>query len=412
MQSQTVFLQPTTNTIPNPHPNFATATGNSIFFNYSHNPSGTLTDTQANTLVRDGVALAIADAQAVFLNDPGFSFLYSDSMGVGEGTYEANSQSQTKVVANFAIAANQTFSLDFFAQLSLTAKEIKNTNAEYNQANSKSTFLILDTTNPDRPKILDYFDMRGNLITSEKRGNLRVSKSCNVTIANQGQITDIGGDNGSDSLDGSVAGTYRRTFSHTTNITIVEINTTAIEIAGDDLIGYLGTDVTYGTIRNDNLYGNSNANKIYGSLGSDRIYGLRGNDILEGGQGRDFLFGGEGNDRLHGGLGNDILTGDSGNDILVGGDGHDQFIFHRRDMLLRNESDIIQDFQVGIDKIVFQGWGSINSEEWLRRASQQGVITNTNDGVIFKFDSSLNQPALLISGVNSSQITADSIMFI
>ncbi|WP_160315425.1 hypothetical protein [Limnoraphis robusta] len=43
------------------------------------------------------------------------------------------------------------------ANISLTAKEIENSDAEFSRAKSKTTFLVLDTTDPDNPKILDFF---------------------------------------------------------------------------------------------------------------------------------------------------------------------------------------------------------------------------------------------------------------
>ncbi len=407
MHPETRFLQPIVYPIANPNPNFARATADANVFNYSHSPSETLTDSQTETLVTDGIGFAIADAQAIFLEDANLSFLFADSNANGNGTYTGTSKSKSQVVANFSIGANQTFSFDFSVNLALTAKEIENSHTEYNQANSKSTFLVLDTTNPDCPKVLDYFGTKGKLISSEQVANLKVGGSRNVAILNGEQISDLDGNNGLDEVYSNTVGSYQKTFSSNTNITIVEINTSAVQVAGDSLIGNLGTDVIYGTIHQDRLIGTRSADKIYGSLGNDKLYGLKGDDILEGGQGEDKLNGGRGKDSLNGGWGNDRITGGSGNDILVGGEGNDKFIFHHIHTFLRNDFDIIQDFQVGEDKIIFKGWGNIDTEQWL----QEGNITDTNDGVIFKFDSLLNEQTLLISGVSSSQMTSESIVF-
>ncbi|MEO0683726.1 MAG: hypothetical protein AAFY76_01425 [Cyanobacteria bacterium J06649_11] len=407
MHPETIFLQPIIDPNTNPNPNFATATGDANVFNYSHTPSETLTDTQTETLVTGGISFAIAEAQAIFLEDANFSFLFADSNASGEGTFTGSSKSKTQVVANFAIEANQTFSFDFSLNLGLTAKEIENPDTEYNRAKSKAAFLVLDTSNPDAPKVLDYFGSKGKLISSEQIANIKVGGSHNFTTLSGEQISDIDGDNGLDEVYSNTVGTYQKTFSSNTNITIVEISTSAVEIAGDNLIGNLGTDVIYGTIRNDKLTGTKSADNIYGSLGNDKLYGLKGEDILEGGQGKDKLFGGKGDDKLNGGWGHDVITGGSGDDILVGGEGSDKFIFHRKDTFLRNDFDIIEDFQFGVDKIVFKGWGDIDTEQWL----QQGNITDTDDGVIFKFDSFLNEETLLISGISSSQITSESIVF-
>ncbi|MEJ6484834.1 M10 family metallopeptidase C-terminal domain-containing protein [Nostoc punctiforme UO1] len=413
MSSDTIFLQSTASS-PNPNPNFANAQGFALFFNYSQASSGSLTDVQTDTLVKGGVAVAIADAQATFFNsEPTFSTLFTDDTGIGsEGAFVGSANSQTKVIANFAVGANQTFSFDFSADLSLSAKEIENRNIEYNQVQSKTTFLVLDTTNPDKPKILDYFGIRGNLISSKGIGDLRLGGSRNVSIINREQTSDINGNKGQDSLTANVIGRYQKKFKQNTNITIVEVNTSSLTFLGDTLINNLGSDVNYGTIRNDSLTGNNCANKIYGSLGNDLLKGRRGDDILEGGQGNDRLYGDEGNDKLHGGLGNDLLIGGTGNDVLVGGDGNDKFVFERCDSLLKGEFDIIQDFQVGIDKILFDGWGNLNSEQWLSQMFSQGQITDTIDGVLFNFNTGITQGQLLLSGVTSDLITSDSIGFI
>ncbi len=407
MHPETIFLQPIIDPITNPNQNFATATADANVFNYSHSPSETLTDSQTETLVTGGVGFAIAEAQAIFLEDANFSFLFADSNANGDGTYTGTSKSKSQVVANFAIEANQTFSFDFSVNLALTAKEIENPNTEYNQVNSKSAFLVLDTTNPDCLKVLDYFGTKGKLISSEQIANIKVGSSCNVAILNGEQISDLDGNNGSDEIYSNTVGSYQKTFSRNTNITVVEINTSAVKVAGDSLIGNLGTDVIYGTIGRDRLIGTRSADKIYGSLGNDKLYGLKGDDILEGGQGKDKLFGGKGKDKLNGGWGNDRIIGGRGDDTLVGGEGNDKFIFHRKDTFLRNDFDIIQDFEVGEDQIVFKGWGNIDTEQWL----QQGNIIDTNDGIVFKLDSLFNEQTLLISDVSSSQITSESIVF-
>ncbi len=413
MSSETVFLQPT-NTNPNPNPNFARATGFALFSNYSQSPSGLLTAARTEALVKGGVAGAIADAAAIadFQGDPTFSALFTDSIGVGlDGSYAGSANSETIVVGNFAVGTNQTFSFNFLADLALKAKEIENPNAEYNHAKSKTAFLVLDTTDLNKPKVLDYFGIQGKLISSKQDGDLKIGGKRNVTITSREQTIDVDGNNGTDSIAGKATGTYQRTFNRDTNISIVEVNASTVTFVGDTLIGNLGKDVIYGTIKNDNLDGTDGADKIYGSLGDDKLYGNKGDDILEGGQGNDKLHGGRGNDKLYGGWGDDTLIGGRGNDILVGGDGYDHFIFKRGDGLLKGESNVIQDFQVGIDKLVFQNWDNTNSQQWLNEMFSQGNITNINDGVLFQFDGGRNEGTLLLAGLNSNQINSQSIVF-
>ncbi len=125
MTAETFFLKNIT-TPTNYVPNYAYATGNAAYYNYSQaSPSG-MTSVEVETLVNGGVSRAIADAQAnaLFFNDPAFSALFTESYSeASDGTYEVSSKSKTKVVADFKIAANETFSFDFSADLALTANK-------------------------------------------------------------------------------------------------------------------------------------------------------------------------------------------------------------------------------------------------------------------------------------------------
>ncbi len=382
---------------PDPSPNFANAEGDAIFSNYSEGAASILTATQADTLVQGGITAAIAEAQASF--DPTFSSLFTQAAVVGlDGQFEGTSNSEAKILASFAVGRNESFSFDFSANLELAAKEIENPDVEYNKAQSTTTFLVLDTTNPNKARVLDYFGIQGKLVSSERIGNLTFGRSRNVTIDSRDKDSDINGNNGTDSLNGSAVGTYERNFNRNTNLTIVKINTSSVELAGDTLIGNLGRDVIYGTIRKDNLTGTNGADKLYASLGDDKLSGNRGNDNLDAGQGNDLLNGGDGNDTLYGGKGNDTLYGGSGNDVLVGGDGNDTFTFQRSDTFFKKDFDVIQDFQVGVDKLVLNGWGSRSN------------ITDTDDGALLTLNSSslFNNPqqSILFSNLSASDISS------
>lgn len=381
MVADTLFLQPQ-KPISNTDLNFANATGDAKFTNYSQVASGTLTDAQVETLVKGGVSIAIAQATATFKNDPTFSELFTNSIGVGD---EGSAKSKTQVIANFSVKGGQKFSFDFLADLAIKAKEIENSNAEYNKGTSKIAFLILDTTNVERPKIVDYFGIWGRLISSEQIGKLKYGGSKNVAIADSDKTIDIDGNNGIDAVLGTATGNYERTFKRDTQLTIVEMNKSAIKFLGDSLIGNLGNDVIYGSIRNDRLKGSQRADKIYGSLGSDRLDGKKGDDLLEGGKGNDDLSGGAGSDKLHGGAGKDRLWGDKDDDYLVGGagddeltgnSGSDRFSYTTSSVFAAVDIgvDLITDFEAGIDKIILSkttltvlnssAGGSLNDNEF------------------------------------------------
>lgn len=434
----TLFLQ-AISPISNPNPNYASAQGGAVFYNYSQPASGTLTNSETETLVKSGVSTAIADAQAVFSNDPTFSVLFTESAVIGlGGAAQGSSSSSAKVIANFSVGKNQTFSFDFAAGLQLEAKEIENPKAEYNQAKGKTSFVVLDTSDAKKPKVLDYFGMNGNLITSEHIGDLNLGSSGLVTITNQKKTNDINGNNGKDFLTGEATGNYRRQFNRDTNITIAEVNTSDSKFLQDTFIGKLGSDVIYGTMWNDKIDGTTNADgkktkgedgdrqlngtngadKIYGSLGDDQIYGQGGDDILEGGSGNDYLNGGDGNDKLYGSDGNDTLIGGSGSDILVGGigndvmsgnQGNDLFLFQNGDSFLTGELDIIQNFKADQDRIGLQGWGTIHASDLLgRSATSPFQISDTKDGTLL---SSSSGGKILLEDVKSTKLSAKNFMF-
>ena len=345
-------------------PNFATATADAIFSDYSHTASGSITGVEFDVSVKGGVAAALAEAESIFINDPGFSTILTDVGGFGiDGSYEINAASQVSLVAQFEVKHNKKFSFDFTTNIALATKEIEYDNAEYNKAISRNTFLVLATDHKGKTKLADFFTIGGSIISAQKIGkkdvgvgNLDIHGSSNrIKITNKFVEGDVSGQSSEDLdfVNGTVSGTYKGKFQYGSTITLVQINTSAVELLGDDLIGNLGNHVHYGTIGNDNLKGSRYADQIYASLGHDYIDGKGGDDILEGGKGHDVIKGGYGDDKIHGSYGNDVIEGGKGHDLLVGGEDYDHFVFERN----RHTKDTILDFKVGEDKIVFKGKG-------------------------------------------------------
>ncbi|MEO1400135.1 MAG: glycerophosphodiester phosphodiesterase family protein [Cyanobacteria bacterium J06635_1] len=124
------------------------------------------------------------------------------------------------------------------------------------------------------------------------------------------------------------------------------------DIDNNTIAGGLGADMIEGGDGDDILRGDLNSSSpqvgiggddiIAGGAGNDRIGGKGGNDTLLGGDGDDQLWGDDGDDLLRGGLGNDTLTGDD----FSGGSGSDTFV-----LAAGEGTDIIIDFEVGIDFI-------------------------------------------------------------
>ncbi len=132
-----------------------------------------------------------------------------------------------------------------------------------------------------------------------------------------------------------------------------------------------------GTGKNDRIRGGAGNDQLLGKAGKDRLFGMDGNDRLVGG---------DGNDRLNGGAGDDQLIGGKGSDSLVGGAGSDLFVLGRK-----QGTDMIRDFQDGVDKIRLNGLSLKRIE-----VSQKGRDTLIEAG---------GELLAILKGMNASQLS-------
>ncbi|KAG1713796.1 Leukotoxin [Nymphon striatum] len=161
------------------------------------------------------------------------------------------------------------------------------------------------------------------------------------------------------------------------------------QIYGDKLVGGAGDDVIYGGASHDKVNGNS---------GDDILFGGSGKDNINGGAGDDELYGGGQTDNLFGGAGDDLLNGGSGQDMMVGGAGADTFVFEGT-----VNHNIIQDFEVGIDKIDLTSYGPIALEDALAVVSEVGGNTMLDLG---------ENGSVLLIGVANSDLNLGDIEFV
>ncbi len=154
-------------------------------------------------------------------------------------------------------------------------------------------------------------------------------------------------------------------------------------------------DTITGTRDGDTLEGGGGADLLKGLGGPDFLFGRGDDDKLLGNGGTDQLYGGSGNDVLRGGRGGDWLTGGAGNDKLWGGPGADYFLF---DAELDNGVDRIKDFEPASDRIVIEhldGFGDI-------------TFRQVDRGLRLEF----HDTAIILAGLDPSQISADDILFL
>ena len=144
----------------------------------------------------------------------------------------------------------------------------------------------------------------------------------------------------------------------------------------------------------DLIAGGALADRILGYGGNDVLAGVGGNDAIWGHAGNDTLSGGTGNDLLLGDLGNDLIWGEAGRDTLSGGAGADRFIFEAG-----SGSDLISDWEDGIDRILIRGTGY---------DALSDLTVRSGDGhIVISFGSS----AITLLGVGIDQIDDSDFLF-
>lgn len=137
------------------------------------------------------------------------------------------------------------------------------------------------------------------------------------------------------------------------------------------------------------------AGKVLTITNSQQIENVTGgdyNDKLTGNKAANVLIGGRGNDVLVGLEGNDVLVGGLGNNTLTGSQGNDTFIIEKK----LNSQDVITDFSVGTDRLVFTGFESFNLSK-----QQQGNDTLISLG---------NGQTVRLNNVQANRLTNNNIV--
>jgi len=182
----------------------------------------------------------------------------------------------------------------------------------------------------------------------------------------------------------------------------------------DMLFGDQGADVLYGRAGHDMLKGSVGADRLYGGNGRDRLFGGEQKDKLWGGKGTDKLVGGSGNDRLFGGGGDDVLIGGKGRDFHVGGKGEDQFVFLSPNDSRGRKTDIIKDFDHGVDEMDFSAMMADNAQfvgtaGFSGTAAEVRIVTKANGTAVVQVDADGDGRAdarVFLEGLNAAEIAA------
>jgi hypothetical protein len=198
------------------------------FDNFSQSPDSTQTSTDTDTLVvsEAGSVVASAEADAVFLGnlppDAFDAFNLASTFVSGEGSdYFGLAQSEARIVGNFTIDTDRAFSFDFALALGLQTS-VDFPQSERAAATGLLSFLVLDSTEPDNPTVLERFAIFANLTTPGEADLLSEPQfSENVSFGLDNATTSFG--QTQEFAFASGQGSFSRHFDRSTRLTLVEV---------------------------------------------------------------------------------------------------------------------------------------------------------------------------------------------
>ncbi len=138
----------------------------------------------------------------------------------------------------------------------------------------------------------------------------------------------------------------------------------------------------------------------YAGIQSTLVDGKAGNDTIYGSSQDDVILGGDGNDNIIGGGGNDTISGNAGSD---------KFIFQNT-YSYSDSKTVITDFEIGSDKIKFDGVTGINGFGDLS-------ISDGIDGAVISFKGTnswsptVTNNQIVLKGISANQIGANDFEF-
>ncbi len=197
--------------------NLAFSRGELNFSNINQIPEYTVNSSNTNTFttVRLGSTLALADTQAVFIDDASASD-YSITFSDGHESY-ARADSLSQLLGSFFVEANETFSLDFSADLELGILA-DNPESEPAIATGDLSFLLIDSTTQ---AIYDSFSLLGNLSNQRDGDYLDYHLSENINLTDSSLETSFG--RTQEFANASVQGSLQHVFTSPTNLTLVAV---------------------------------------------------------------------------------------------------------------------------------------------------------------------------------------------
>ena len=210
--------------LPSEAATFASSSSSFLFSNFSQSPDSVSTDTDVDAFVissGDGTAITETDAEAIFSQDPAFSFneIFSDVFGEGEN-YSGTAESEASVLGQFEVSANTDFGFNFLASLDLLTF-IDDSNSEQAQAIGGITFALLD----EAAAVLASFELFGSLETSGDGDVLSVKSTPNIDQTIENELFISGPDELEETASIVVSGGFNQFFATSQQLTLVEFKT-------------------------------------------------------------------------------------------------------------------------------------------------------------------------------------------
>ncbi|APZ98184.1 hypothetical protein BWQ93_06615 [Sphingopyxis sp. QXT-31] len=127
---------------------------------------------------------------------------------------------------------------------------------------------------------------------------------------------------------------------------------------------------------------------------------------VTGGDQADIILAGRGNQLVQGGAGNDVIAGGAGADTLRGGGGADTFLYLDFADSTAGSSDVIEGFEVGVDRIDLRALGSVTLGFSVSNGRTTVRATSGNNELVFTVDAAIGASSILLAGAAADTGTA------
>jgi hypothetical protein len=231
--------------LPSRAATLASSEGKFTLSNFSQNALVVSSDIFSETLAieKGGMVKALAQPEAFFLRSPLLGSNSSLSLAFGENRdYLGEAISEARLIGLFDVAKNTSFSFDFAGTLNLSTS-IDQPSVEKARASGDITFALFDTS---KNRILDFFNLSGNLITEGDNDFIAYQKSDNVTLNNPVIESKFGGKQ--ESARATVAGTFKSTFEKQTNLALIEVKRNRVRVSTPEPSTYFALVLSSGVI--------------------------------------------------------------------------------------------------------------------------------------------------------------------